>query len=336
MKTIFTAVFTWLISYGLIAQDTFSIIAFDDETGEIGSAGATCVDGIKQWGGIKVLNEIVPGVGGVNAQAWICLNPHVNLDNAISQLEDGKSPQDIIDWLKENDACSSQNFNPEYRQYGIVALEGDLGKPNSFAAAFTGDKADDYKGHLVGPNYAIQGNILLDSTVLYNMEKGFTETKGSLAKKLMAAMQGANIAGADSRCLARGTSSTSAFLRVAGNGDTKGNPYLELSIDEMPFGKEPIDSLQKLFDNWVLSSEKPVVEIGVFPNPAHEVITIQIGFEGENKQIFVVNALGQTVLKTNTSSQAITINTSTLPTGTYLIKMEMENAFVGRTEFIKR
>lgn len=319
-----------------LSQHTFSIVAVDRETGEIGSAGASCVDGAKQWGGVKLISELVPGVGGVNAQAWICVNPHSNLDNAIEQMEKGLSPEEIIEWLKENDACSSGNFDPEYRQYGIVTINGDVSKPGQTSAAFSGSKSDDYKGHLVGENYAIQGNILLDSTVLYAMEKGFTETKGPLAKKLMAAMQGANTAGADSRCLSRGTSSTSAFLLIAGENDKKGEPSVELSVDEMPYGKEPIDSLQKLFDNWVLSSERPLLEVAVFPNPTQDAITLQTGFEGQLKKISVLNSLGQTLISTSTQSHSITITTADLPTGTYLVKVEMEGIITGRTEFLKQ
>jgi len=163
------------------AQDTFSIIAVDPQTGEVGSAGATCVDGIAQWGGIQLLNKIIPGKGGVNAQAFICLNPHINLDNAITQMENGLSPQEIIDWLTTNDQCFSQNFNPEFRQYGVVELDAN---GEARVAAFTGSLADDYKGHITGPNYSIQGNILLGAEVLEGMENGFLNTPGSLADKL--------------------------------------------------------------------------------------------------------------------------------------------------------
>ena len=68
-------------------------------------------------------------------------------------------------------------------------------------AGFTGNLADDYKEDRQGATYSIQGNILLNQSVIDNMEYNFLNTEGSLAEKLMAAMQGANFAGADSRCL---------------------------------------------------------------------------------------------------------------------------------------
>ena len=53
MMNIFLRLFFFLFFINwATAQDTFSIIAVDPQTGEVGSAGATCVDGIAQWGGI--------------------------------------------------------------------------------------------------------------------------------------------------------------------------------------------------------------------------------------------------------------------------------------------
>ncbi|MDX1463443.1 MAG: hypothetical protein R3359_10330, partial [Marinirhabdus sp.] len=55
------------------AQDTFSIIAVDPDTGEIGSAGASCVQGIGNQGIIDIITKIIPGRGGVNSQAYVCI-----------------------------------------------------------------------------------------------------------------------------------------------------------------------------------------------------------------------------------------------------------------------
>lgn len=252
------------------AQDTFSIVAVDPETGEVGSAGASCVQGAGTIGGVILLSGILPGRGGVNAQAWICINPHVNLDNAMIQMEAGSSPQEVIGWLLDNDDCFSQNFNPAYRQYGIADFGPD-GQPRT--AAFTGSSADDWKGHITGPNYSIQGNILRGPEVLDSMEARFLAAEGPLAHKLMAAMQGANMVGADARCTAAGTSSTSAFLRVFRPDDEPDAPYLELNVAETPTGVEPIDSLQALFDAWLLTGtgEQAVdaPRFHLFPNPAN-------------------------------------------------------------------
>jgi len=326
-----------LFSFSSRAQDTFSIVALDSSTGEIGAAGASCVDGIAALGGIKILNDIIPGRGGVNAQAWICINPHINLVNAMIRMDSGDSPQQIIDWLVLNDACFAQGFDPQYRQYGIVDFDSS-GSPRT--AAFTGTMADDYKNHITGFNYSIQGNTLLDSSILLNMEAGFNNTLGTLPEKLMAAMQGANIPGADSRCLARGTSSTSSFLRVYKPTDTAGMPWLELDVLEMPFGEEPIDSLQVLFNLWALTNgfetepNSLPLKISVYPNPAAE--TLEIVIEGNliPDRILIINTSGKTVLESSYKGDQ-KINVSGIISGLYQIFLLKEKELVGQKRFIK-
>ena len=266
MKKQYSFIIALFLSYSIYAQDTFSIIAVDPATGEVGSAGASCVDGIGAFGGlIDIITDIIPGRGGVNSQAYVCI-PNSNLANAIEQMEAGLSPDEIIDFLVNNDNCNSQNFNPAFRQYGIADLDSN-GNPRT--AGFTGNLADDFKDDIQGATYSVQGNILLNETVLTNMEDNFNNTEGNLADKLMAAMQGANFAGADARCLDRGTSSTSAYLVVYQATDAPGSPTLRLNIEEVPFGEEPIDALQILYDNFVLSVPDNTLEdnVHIFPNP---------------------------------------------------------------------
>ena len=105
---------------------------------------------------------------------------------------------------------------------------------NVRTAGFTGNLADDYKEDRQGTTYSIQGNILLNQSVIDNMEYNFLNTEGSLAEKLMAAMQGANFPGADSRCLDEGTSSATAFLVVYDPEDLPNQPSLALNIGSQP------------------------------------------------------------------------------------------------------
>ena len=336
MKKIYPLLFYFFLALQLIGQDTFSIIAVDPETGEIGAAGATCVDGIANFGGIKILNKIIPGRGGVNAQAWICINPHINLDNAIEQMENGLSPEEIINWLTLNDQCAAQGFNPEYRQYGIADFD-EQGMPRT--AAFTGSQADDYKGHITGPTYAIQGNILLGPEVLEGMENGFNNTDGSLAEKLMSAMQGANIPGADARCLNRGTSSTSAFLKVVKPEDDPNAPFLLLDVLEMPFGEEPIDSLQVLFEAWLATSgnevKLPTPHLLIAPNPAGNEIIARVE-QSRIQSWKIFNNLGQVVAGAKTDAQEeLTISIANFQSGLYYLMTEDldQNSYISR--FIK-
>src|SRR5512133_1624914 len=91
-----------LVSAGTAkAQDTFSIVAVDTLTGEIGSAGASCVTSSGTYPhGAAILSDVIPGVGAIHTQAaWNA----VNQQNAHNHMVAGESPQQIIDWLVAND-----------------------------------------------------------------------------------------------------------------------------------------------------------------------------------------------------------------------------------------
>lgn len=218
------------------SQDTFSIVAVDTITGEIGSAGASCVGPIGGIGAF-ILSDVIEGVGGIHTQAqWNATNQH----NAHDKMLEGLSPQQIIDWLVANDVQG----NPTIRQYGIVDLTR-----NGESAAYTGINCSDYKNHVTGPGYAIQGNILLGQVIIDTMQNAFLNTDGPLADRLMATLQAAKIIGADTRCASRGTSSQSGFVKVVRIGDGN-SPYLQIVVPDTPIGKDPIDSLQTMFINW--------------------------------------------------------------------------------------
>lgn len=312
------------------AQDTFSIVAVDPTTGEVGSAGASCVDGAGSFGGlIDIISDIIPGKGGVNSQAYVCI-PNGNLQNAITRMEAGDSPAEIIVWLVNNDTfpCGAGGTfdSPTYRQYGIADFDSE-GNPRS--AGYTGSNADDFKDDIQGSTYSIQGNILLDDTVLTSMEANFNSTSGSLADKLMAAMQGANFPGADARCLGRGTSSTSAFLQVYRPDDTPGNPYLRLNIEEMPFGEEPIDSLQVLYDQFLSVTENNLdLDLRAYPNPANDYVIISYNPSVNIKSYSVYDISGKRLRidQVEQSQGKTRLNVGGLPKGVYFVQIEAEGA----------
>lgn len=230
--------FLFLSSIYSSAQDTFSIVAVDSITGEVGSAGASCVD-LFQAGmpTDDFIGVLIPGVGAINTQAYYLV---ANQNNATNQMQIGQTPDQIIQWLVANDVQS----NPTIRQYGVAAMIN--GSPQT--AAHTGSSTNDYKNHIVGPNYAIQGNILLGQQVLDSMEARFLAEEGDLACKLMAALQGANMVGADTRCAPDGTSSLFAYVKVAQPSDAMGAPSFLASVRTHDnSGIEPIDSLQTIF-----------------------------------------------------------------------------------------
>tara|TARA_B110001454_G_scaffold202930_1_gene210408 strand:+ start:141 stop:1016 length:876 start_codon:yes stop_codon:yes gene_type:complete len=221
-----------VIFFGFI-YSTFSIVAVDLSNGQVGSAGASCI------GGSIIISDIHPGVGAIHTQSyWSGYNQIM----ASNLMDSGLSPDEIIDYLIENDV----NNNPSIRQYGVVDIyEGGR------SAAYTGENCMDYKNHILGTNYAIQGNILLNEQVLMNIENNFNATIGTLSDKLMAALQGANMPGADSRCLDNETSSLSAFIRVAEPFDETDEFFLDLNINNTNNSQEPIDLLQDLYNEWL-------------------------------------------------------------------------------------
>ena len=271
---IITSILTFLLTTTTIfGQDTFSIVAVDEATGEIGSAGASCLDDnqFPGSGGAFIISDILPGRGAIHTQSFYLAG---NQNNARLRMEAGDNPDEIITWLAINDVQG----NNSQRQYGVVDFDDNgVGR----AKAFTGLNCLDFKGQRVGSNYTIQGNILIDPAILDSMEVRFLNTTGTLAERLMSSLQGANVPGADSRCLNEGVSSLSAFVRVARPEDSEDNLYLDLNIPFTAFGVEPIDELQNLFDEWLLTSvnetEGITNTVQVFPNPATTMIEIDLG-----------------------------------------------------------
>jgi uncharacterized Ntn-hydrolase superfamily protein len=226
-------------------QDTFSIVAIDSVSGEIGSAGASCVGSSTTYPhGAQILSDVLPGIGAIHTQAaW---NP-VNQQNAHDWMVQGLSPLQIIDSLVAHDAQG----NPTTRQYGIVDYND--GHPRS--AGYTGINCTNYKNDTAHLNYSIQGNILIGQQILDSMQTRFMNTPGTLGDRLMAALQGAKVIGADTRCAVHNTSSQSAFLRVGRMTDPPDSLHLDLWM-AYPSGQtgifpvDPIDSLQTLYNLW--------------------------------------------------------------------------------------
>ena len=227
---------TILFLSNLIA--TFSIVAIDTATGQVGSAGGSCI------AGSIIISDIHPGVGVIHTQSYYL---PANQNYASDLMNQGYTPNQIINNLVLNDA---QN-NPGIRQYGIISFDND-----GESASYTGENCLDWKGHINEISYAIQGNILLNASILDSMESKFINTNGPLTHKLMAALQGAKVPGADSRCLDEGISTYSAFIRVAQPSDIN-NYYMDLNVNSViPYFTQnniwidPIDTLQIMYDQW--------------------------------------------------------------------------------------
>lgn len=230
-------------------QATFSIVAIDTATNEIGIAAASCVPG----GIISDICHVEPNVGGIIVQAHFIPE---NLIKGIELMQQNNCAMDIISELVHTDEMAFD------RQYGVVTLKGGIGcffgttlmsfgafenstiQPGIQCSAFSGSNLPDWQGHIVGKNYSIQGNILSGAEIIRDMETAFLEAEGTLPIKLMAALHAAKRIGADSRC--DSTSSLCACIKVARPDDSIDNLLLDINVTNVK--GDPIDSLQIEFD----------------------------------------------------------------------------------------
>ena len=327
------------LTININAQDTFSIVAVDSATGEVGSAGASCVDLFSfNITDPSFLGDLIPGVGAINTQASYHSG---NQANARQQMLAGDTPAQIISWLKTNDITGDSTV----RQYGIAALIN--GQPQT--AGHTGSNCFSYKGHVAGVTYCIQGNILLGQSILDSMESKFVAASGPLVCKLMAALQGANVVGADTRCTPNGTSSLFAFVKVAKPDDADGNPYISFGVrTHNNDGIEPIDSLQQLVNALcpsmnVADNDQPLKFFSVYPNPVADNSLLQfdcLSLKDETVVIKFNDVLGKVCLKQTlllrkgNNRESIAIND--LSPGMYFIEVESTQFEGGAIKFLKK
>lgn len=308
----------------LKAQDTFSIVAVDPETGEVGSAGASCVDLVGSGLTADLISELFPGVGAINCQAHY--DP-TNQSNARIRMNQGDTPNQIIQWLTENDV----NNSSQLRQYGIASIVSGAPQTNSYS----GSGIDNYFNHIIGSNYAIQGNTLLGQSVLDSMEYHFLNTDGYLACKLMASLQGANIIGADTRCASNGSSSLLAWVKVAQPTDVFGSPSFKVTVETANgTGIEPIDSLQTKFNlihscSSVGLRDEDSIDTesyySIFQNPTTDVITITSkAVHNEISSLEIFDVAGK-VVHHSTFCNEQTVRTALFNRGFYLIRIIYNN-----------
>ncbi|GEQ85525.1 hypothetical protein ULMS_10330 [Patiriisocius marinistellae] len=240
--------------------DTFSIVAFDPNTGQVGGAGCSCVN---FDAGIDFLSDLIRDndgniIGGIHSQAAYNESTQIFARN---RMLAGDSPQQIITATVNADGQSAS------RQYGIVGFDN---AGNLTHAGFTGSSNGHYGNNIGGSDtngitYSIQGNILDNDSaadnlngqdLLNDMETAFVNTDGNLAEKLMAAMQAAKRVGGDSRCESDTNSGRTAFIQVLSPGESTPSLYYntdaisgQATTNGVPNFTEPIDKLQDMFDD---------------------------------------------------------------------------------------
>jgi len=107
-------------------------------------------------------------------------------------------------------------------------------------AAFTGKETLDWKGHLIGKDYVVAGNMLVGGEVIEAMAEAFEGSVGTLAERLMKALEAGQEAGGDRR------GRVSAALLVVGE-EQRGIPFLDLRVDNH---QEPVRELRRIFEKY--------------------------------------------------------------------------------------
>jgi uncharacterized Ntn-hydrolase superfamily protein len=193
---------------------TWSIIAKDNATGQIGIAVATKFFAV----GARV-PHIAPRVGGIATQALV--NPYYGIDG-VRLLRDGRAPRDIIETLIATDAGHAS------RQLHIMDAKGRI-------AAYTGKDCVDWCGHLGGEGFSIAGNMLAGPRVLDDTAKAYVTNIGMpFARRLIAAMRAGELAGGDKR------GKQSAALLIYGEEEWSN---LDLRVDDHA---DPLAELERL------------------------------------------------------------------------------------------
>jgi uncharacterized Ntn-hydrolase superfamily protein len=203
-----------------VPNGTFSIVAYDAQTQELGVAvqsRAFSVGAGVPWA--------EAGVGAIATQA--STNESFG-PRGLAMLRAGYSAQGVLDSLLASDP------GRENRQLGIVDAQGR-------SASFTGGKCLAWAGDTTAAGLSIQGNILAGPEVVFEMVRAFSETEGELAERLIAALHAAQAAGGDRR------GQQSAALLVVRPSDRYPEyrqRYIELRVEDHT---DPINELERVF-----------------------------------------------------------------------------------------
>ncbi len=223
---------------------TYSIVAANTVTREVGGAGTSCLEGSD----VYVIYAASPGHGVVHAQAYYSLRGR---DEAARLLGEGHAPQAILSAL----TALGFDRNAAIRQYGIVDVAGNAA---GFTGSGTGAFAADAQGHTGPYAYSIQGNILTSAHVLEQAAQGFASEGCDLPERLMRALEAGALHGeGDSRCTERGLPSDSAFLQVE-LPDLPLGSYVSLRV-EASGNQSPLPLLRAQLDAWRGAHPCPVV-----------------------------------------------------------------------------
>ena len=214
---------------------TFSIIAFDPATNELGVGVQS-----RAFGAGAAVPYAKPGVGAVATQA--SANRQYG-PKAIALLEQGLSPSDVVKRITDDDP------GRDTRQVAVIDTKGR-------SAVYTGKRVIDrnadpkdlvhlggYAGHVSGENFSAQGNTLASAAVVEAMAAAYRAGTGSMAERLMDALDAGQAKGGDTRGI------QSAGILVVRPLDPKSESTVERIVDiRVDDSAEPFKELRRLLN----------------------------------------------------------------------------------------
>jgi uncharacterized Ntn-hydrolase superfamily protein len=215
---ILTVSFAWGMD---ASMGTFSIVAYDSLTGELGVAVQSRAFGVG-----SAVAWARAGLGAIATQAStnMSFGPR-----GLDLLAAGHSSEEVLKILLGEDE------GRENRQVGIVDADG---RPVNF----TGSSCLDWAGGRTGRCYACQGNILVSEEVVASMAGAFEETEGELADRLLASLVAGQAAGGDRRGM---QSAAILVVRPSARYPEYEYRYIDLRVEDNP---DPINELLRLYD----------------------------------------------------------------------------------------
>ena len=198
---------------------TFSIVARDPATGEIGVAVQS------HWFSVgSIVAWAESGVGAVATQSFV--DPSYG-KLGLELMRTGKTAPEALRALLAGDD------GRDVRQVAMIDTQGRVD-------AWTGKNDIPAAGHFIGSNFSVQANLMLSDKVWPAMAQAFENTKGDLADRMLAALDAAQAAGGD----IRGRQSA-AIVIVTGKptGQAWKDRIFDLRVDDSP---EPLKELRRL------------------------------------------------------------------------------------------
>ena len=212
---------------------TFSILAMDTATGEIGGAVQSRV--------FSVGNGVLWAEAGVGAAATQAIVDVSYGPQAIELLKKGLSAEQVVKRVWESDPDPRPtDWSKEGRQFAVIDAKGNV-------FAYTGPKATEWAGHKScsanGAKCTAQGNILAGAAVVDSMVAAYERNAGQhISLRLMEALEAGQRAGGDKR----GMQSAAMLIVKKGGGVWLNNDVvLRLQVDD---NLEPIVELRRLVE----------------------------------------------------------------------------------------